>query len=189
MITPTKGEAVSFDVKGRERYLPVWARSRRIARARGSAALFASFAGSLCLLFALGCAAPAPRAPAAPAGPRPAPSAAPAIGAKTSSEPVLSAEERELRAELRAHVDHLSVKLGERSVDRHWELADAADYVAAYWEELGYGIERQGYDVGEVVAQNLEVSVSGGELGRESIIIGAHYDSPAQSRGVDNASG
>ncbi|HEY6723216.1 MAG TPA: M28 family peptidase [Polyangiaceae bacterium] len=101
----------------------------------------------------------------------------------------LSAEQQALRQELEAHVKHLSTQLGERSLGRAWELADAADYVATEWEQMGYTLVRQGYDVGEVVAQNLEVSVSGSDLGRESIIIGAHYDSPPAGTGVDAATG
>jgi len=101
----------------------------------------------------------------------------------------LSPEQQALRQELEAHVNHLSTQLGERSLGRAWELADAADYVATQWEQMGYSLERQGYDVGDVVAQNLEVSVSGSDLGRESIVIGAHYDSPPAGTGVDAATG
>lgn len=86
-------------------------------------------------------------------------------------------------------MNHLSTQLGERSVARSWELADAADYVATQWEQMGYTLERQGYDVGDVVAQNLEVSVSGSDLGRDSVIVGAHYDSPPAGSGVDGATG
>ena len=103
--------------------------------------------------------------------------------------PPLSAEQEVLRAELEGYVTHLSTELGERSLGKAWELADAADYVATEWEKMGYTLERQGYDVGDVVAQNIEVSVSGGDLGRESIIIGAHYDSPPAGTGVDAATG
>lgn len=101
----------------------------------------------------------------------------------------LTPEQQALRRELEAHVNHLSTQLGERSLGRAWELADAADYVATQWEQMGYSLERQGYDVGDVVAQNLEVSVSGSDLGRESIIVGAHYDSPPSGTGVDPVTG
>ena len=100
---------------------------------------------------------------------------------------MLTEAERTRCGDLAAHLQHLN-GLGERSVDKRWELADAADYVATQWEHMGYTIERQGYDVGEVVAQNLEVSVPGGELGRESIIVGAHYDASGEG-GFDNATG
>ena len=138
------------------------------------------------LLFslAIGCAAPSQeRATVLSPGPTPVLTPAP-VGA-----PPLPPELEALKEELRAHAQHLTHDLGERSVDRPWELADAADYVATEWERMGYTIERQGYDVGEVVAQNLEVSVSGSDLGRESIIVGAHYDSPKAGTGVDTATG
>jgi hypothetical protein len=98
--------------------------------------------------------------------------------------PELTPKERQLQVELEKHVGELSQKLGERTVAQPWELAGAADYVAGQWESMGFTIERQGYDVEEVVAQNLEASVSGGELGRQSIIVGAHYDTPAGHRGA-----
>ncbi len=115
----------------------------------------------------------------------PPPAEAPAPAPPVVAE--LTGAERALRTKLEAVAGHLG-GLGERSVEKHWELADAADTIATTWEAMGYSIERQGYDVDEVVAQNLEVSVAGGKLGRESLIVGAHYDTPAGAR-FDNASG
>jgi Zn-dependent M28 family amino/carboxypeptidase len=51
-------------------------------------------------------------------------------------------------------------------------------------------VERNGYEVAGVAAQNLAVTVPGAELGKEVIVVGAHYDSRRGSRGEnDNASG
>src|SRR5690606_17824902 len=111
------------------------------------------------------------------------------ISAEPKPALALTPAELQLRKELMTHVRQLSEELGERTTSQHWELAGAADYLASQWEGMGYTIERQGYDVGEIVAQNLEVSVSGGELGRESIIVGAHYDTLPGSRGAAGATG
>lgn len=132
----------------------------------------------------LGCTAPPPTHPVATA-PRPTDEqprkTPPALAPLTS-------EQRALQDELEAYANHLSA-LGERSVEQHWELADAADYVATQWERMGFTLERHGYDVGDVVAQNLEVRVAGGDLGRQSIIVGAHYDTLAKPEGDDASTG
>jgi hypothetical protein len=87
-------------------------------------------------------------------------------------------------------VNELAAKIGERNPEHPWELASAADYVAGQFEALGFPLERHGYEVAGVAAQNLGVTVPGGELGKEVIVVGAHYDSPRNSRGEnDNGTG
>src|SRR5688500_928318 len=165
MMTPTSGAFFSSAVKGAQRYLPSRHGSRKIRRFPGGLATFVGFVPLFGFSWVLGCAAPSQeRATVLSPGPATQLTPAPALATP------LTAEQEALQAELKTHVLRLS-HLGERSVNRVWELADAADYVATEWERMGYSIERQGYDVGEVVAQNLEVSVSGSDLGRESIIV------------------
>jgi hypothetical protein len=104
--------------------------------------------------------------------------------------PPLSERERALGTELRRDVEKLSKEIGERNAGKKWELASASDYVAGELEAAGYTLDRQGYEVGEIVAQNLEVGVSGGQRGEEVIVVGAHYDSAPGTPGAnDNASG
>ncbi len=104
--------------------------------------------------------------------------------------PPLSARERLLVKELRRHVKELSGTIGERNVKRPWELASAADYIALEWESIGYALERQGFEVGETVAQNIEVVIPGTKRAHEVVVVGAHYDSARGSSGADdNASG
>ncbi len=106
------------------------------------------------------------------------------------SAPQLPAADRQLVAELKATVAHLSGKIGERNPKKHWELAAAADYLADQLSEAGYEVGRQGYEVDDVIAQNLEVDARGAERGDEIIVVGAHYDSAVGSPGADdNASG
>ena len=103
---------------------------------------------------------------------------------------VLNNEELAIRDELRRHVERLAGGIGERHAARPWELADAADYVAIEFEQAGYSIVRQGFEVGDVMAQNLEAGLSGDGLEGQIVVVGAHYDSPENSRGAnDNASG
>lgn len=123
--------------------------------------------------------------PAAPAeGPRAAQPAASAASVVPRSP--LSSEEEAMQRRLATHLDQLSGRMGERHPGKPWELADAADYLAAELEGMGYALERQGYeagDGGEVAAQNLIVTSKGGAGGEQVILVGAHYDSPPGEKG------
>lgn len=90
----------------------------------------------------------------------------------------LSQDELEIQKRLQVHVQELAVRIGERHLDRPWELADAADSLAARFEDLGYTVERQGYEIDGVVAHNLAVTIPGGARGDEVFLVTAHYDSP-----------
>lgn len=91
--------------------------------------------------------------------------------------------------ELKNDVDQLATKIGERNADKKWELASASDYVAGELEKAGYMLDRQGFEVGEIVAQNLGVELRGGHRGDEIVLVGAHYDSARGTPGADGASG
>lgn len=95
----------------------------------------------------------------------------------------LTEDERLLSEQLRRDIEHLSGKIGERNAGKAWELADASDYIALELEEAGYFVERTGYESADVAAQNLAVTVSGGRMGDEILMVGAHYDSPQKSAG------
>jgi len=114
----------------------------------------------------------------------PATSAASATpGIAPAARPELSSEELATQERLGQSLQHLSTKIGERNPHKPWELADAADYFAAELEALGYGIQRQGYESGEVVAHNLIATAPGGAAGEQIILVAAHYDSPAGDAG------
>jgi hypothetical protein len=98
--------------------------------------------------------------------------------------------DRKLVAELQTSVRALSEKIGERNTKKHWELASAADFIADQLTAAGYEVGRHGFEVDDVIAQNLEVDVRGTERGDEILVVGAHYDSAPGSPGADdNASG
>lgn len=103
---------------------------------------------------------------------------------------VPTARESQLAAELERDVNELSVSIGERNPAHKWEFASASDYVAGQLEAAGYSLDRQGYEVGEVTAQNLGVEIPGAKLPSEIVLVGAHYDSAAGSPGAnDDATG
>lgn len=136
----------------------------------------------LVALFTLGCG----HQGSSPAPVRPRSETPPEVVAPTLSE--LSADEKLLVGELRRHVEYLSGKVGERNESAPWELADAADYLAAELEKMGLSVERQGYETRNVAAQNLAVTISGSERGDQIFLVGAHYDSPSGDKG-QNAGG
>ena len=99
----------------------------------------------------------------------------------------LTADEVFVRDGLKRHVKRLAQEIGERNGQKGWELADAADYLASELESLGYAVDRQGFEVGAVAAQNLSVTVRGGQRGDQVFIVGAHYDSPPAEPGFEAA--
>jgi hypothetical protein len=121
--------------------------------------------------------APAPNAPSAPT---------PAAATDPKPLPPLTDKEKAHLPGLRRHVQMLGGKIGERNADKKWELADASDYLAGELEQAGYAIDRQGYDVAEIVAQNLAVQIPGARLGKEIVLVGAHYDSARGTPGADD---
>jgi Iap family predicted aminopeptidase len=135
----------------------------------------------------VGCAPHSTALPASAARATSAPGAtAPASALLAEATP----EERDLGARLKATVEHLSVKIGERNMDKSWNYASATDDLARDLEKLGYEARRQGYTIGDDVVQNIEARVAGGRHGDESIVVGAHYDTERATPGADdNASG
>lgn len=126
---------------------------------------------------------------AARGAPTPAP-ATPLASKEARPRPELTADEVILKDRLRGHVVRLARGIGERNLEHPWELAEAADYVAAELETLGFAIERLGYELDGAVVQNLAVTILGGARGDEMVVVGAHYDSERGSRGENgNATG
>jgi hypothetical protein len=104
--------------------------------------------------------------------------------------PKLTEEQAKLRDALRADVEHLAGKIGERNVGRPAKLAEAAAFVEKSFAAEGYKVEREKYPVRGVECLNLWVELAGAESPKEIVLVGAHYDSvsgcPAAN---DNGSG
>ena len=96
-------------------------------------------------------------------------------------------DRQEIRQRLEAHLHHLSVTLGERSIHSPRNLKAAEDYVFQQFAAMGYAPRRQTFtymkeEVGNVIA--------GDENTGGYYILGAHYDTVAGTPGADdNASG
>lgn len=106
-----------------------------------------------------------------------------------ASEP-LTEEEAVLRDELRAHVEQLAGRIGERNVPRYEGLEAAAQYVRSVFEQAGYAVREQHFSAAGRTVRNLEAELTGGARRDEIVVIGAHYDSVFGTPGAnDNASG
>ncbi len=95
-----------------------------------------------------------------------------------------------LEEHLRAHIEKLASKIGERNVWRPEALHAAADYIRDTWRQLGYEVHAQGYNAKGVWSENLSIEIRGDKRANEIVLAGAHYDSVKGSAGADdNASG
>jgi Zn-dependent M28 family amino/carboxypeptidase len=107
--------------------------------------------------------------------------------------PPMTAQQSDLSARLRGHVQVLGGDIGERNVFTPEKLEQAAKYVESAFEKLGYETGRQEYDVsagGAGRVRNIDVNVPGTTRADQIIVVGAHYDSVRGAPGAnDNASG
>jgi hypothetical protein len=102
----------------------------------------------------------------------------------------LSADEQEVRVNLKEEIFILAEKIGERNIWKYGNLKASAGYIEKVAAELGYKANRQEYKVRDAQVENLEWELTGVLKPEETILVGAHYDSVSGSPGAnDNASG
>jgi Zn-dependent M28 family amino/carboxypeptidase len=95
-----------------------------------------------------------------------------------------------LAERLRRHVETLAVEIGERNVFVPDALHAAEAYIRRIWEQQGYAVDTQEYQVRDVRSANLEITRAGRRDPSKVLLIGAHYDSVAGCPGAnDNGSG
>ena len=93
-------------------------------------------------------------------------------------------------ATLKSHVSHLAEKIGERNLDRHKQLEEAADFIESEFKSYDYQPSRQTFQVNGLDCHNIDAEIKGAIHPKEIVIIGAHYDSVRGTPGAnDNASG
>jgi Zn-dependent M28 family amino/carboxypeptidase len=96
----------------------------------------------------------------------------------------------DLANRLRAQVEALAGRIGERHLWRQEALGAARDLIAAEWQRQGYDVYPHVYTVDGVSCTNLAVTRRGRVRPSEILLVGAHYDSVVSSPGADdNASG
>jgi hypothetical protein len=102
----------------------------------------------------------------------------------------LEAPQVQLRGSLETDVTHLATTIGERNLAHYPELLQAADYVEQRFQEFGFDVHRQTFQVNGMDCHNLEVEIAGAEKPKEIVVVGAHYDTAPGTPGAnDNASG
>jgi Zn-dependent M28 family amino/carboxypeptidase len=91
-------------------------------------------------------------------------------------------------AKLRQHVDALSKNFHPRNSDNPENLNRCADYISTHLKEAGATVEMQEFIVDKIIYKNVIGRFGVGKP--KKIIVGAHYDSCADTPGADdNASG
>ena len=104
--------------------------------------------------------------------------------------PPLTDKEQLIHDNLKRHVSALAGQIGERNVWRAGSMAAADAYIRKTLEAAGYAVNVQSFTSRGVSVNNLEAVLPGKALAEEIIVVGAHYDSVADSPGAnDNASG
>ena len=104
--------------------------------------------------------------------------------------PPLTDKEGRVRDNLKHHVAELAGRIGERNVWRPEAMTDAAAYIRKTLEDAGYAVSLQPFSSRGQTVNNIEAILPGHGAADEIIVVGAHYDSVADSPGADdNASG
>jgi len=102
----------------------------------------------------------------------------------------LTEREQQLHDNLKRHVDILAGQIGERNVWHPGAMTAAAGYIRDTLEAVGYTVTTQPFTSLGVEVSNIEAVLPGHGAADETIVVGAHYDSVANSPGAgDNASG
>ena len=104
--------------------------------------------------------------------------------------PELTAKQQQVRDRLRADLEHLAGKIGERNLAHSEAYARATQFLEDRMADAGHKVRRQVFQVKGRPCVNLEVEIQGGTRAKEIIVIGAHYDSAQGTTGAnDNGTG
>ena len=104
--------------------------------------------------------------------------------------PPLTDKEQLIHDNLKRHVAALAGSIGERNVWRPEAMAAAAGYIQERFEDAGYTVNVQPFTSRGLTVNNIEAVLPGQGAADEIIVVGAHYDTVADSPGADdNASG
>jgi len=104
--------------------------------------------------------------------------------------PPLTAVQDSLAARLRAHVEMLAGRIGERNASRPAALDSAAAYIVTSLIGYGYSVTEQRFVARGATYRNFEATLPGTTHSSEIIVVGGHYDTVEGTPGADdNASG
>jgi Zn-dependent M28 family amino/carboxypeptidase len=87
---------------------------------------------------------------------------------------------------LYAHVEHLSVNIGSRSVYEYDKIEDTKHYIFSCLKNFVYTPTLQNHDYEGKTYSNIIVSIPGIQYPHETVIVGAHYDTVYGTPGADD---
>lgn len=87
---------------------------------------------------------------------------------------------------LQETVRYLSIEIGPRSYNDLKKLGQAAEYISSKFKEYGYHVDEQPFVFRGNTYRNIIGSISGLNKEEEIIVLGAHYDTVANSPGADD---
>ena len=94
-----------------------------------------------------------------------------------------------LEGYLNEHVGILAEEIGPRNVFFPAKLKASADYIRTFWQDLGYEVTVQTFEVESALCGNLSVEILGTSKPEKIVVVGAHYDTVSLSLGAnDNGS-
>ena len=91
-----------------------------------------------------------------------------------------------IRHKLVQHVDHLAGQIGPRILARPESISATINYLESQWQEMGYEVRREKYDSADGPAMNLAVEIPGSKPSSDVVVLGAHYDTVANTPGADD---
>lgn len=101
-----------------------------------------------------------------------------------------TAEDADVAAELRRHVQKLAGDIGERNARRPAALEAAAAYIEAEMRAYGYAVGAQPFTAKGITVRNLDAELRGTRDAGQILVVGGHYDTAPGTPGAnDNGSG
>ncbi len=102
---------------------------------------------------------------------------------------VISSRHSPLAERLKKHVSVLATDIGDRNIFSYQNLNKAAEYIAGELTSFGYQVDFQEYTAQGKSFRNIIAVRKGTSKSRETILVGAHYDTCLNVGADDNASG
>jgi len=87
---------------------------------------------------------------------------------------------------LQETIRYLSIEIGPRSYNDHEKLHQVAEYISCCFKEYGCHVNDQSFVFRGNTYRNIIGSIPGANKKEEIVVLGAHYDTVANSPGADD---
>ncbi len=95
-------------------------------------------------------------------------------------------DQKETARHLTSHLEALTKKIGERSLERPENLKKTQAYIADFYQGLGVSYQLQTYRYRHLEVANIVAEIPLGDRPARRYLLGAHYDSVAGTVGADD---